>query len=99
MNELKTRGVADVLIAVVGGLKGSPEAIETVYPQATVQTCLVHLIRRALAYVSYKERRALAALKIIYPVPTEPAAEASLDASRRARARCRRVDCVLFSIP
>ena len=49
MNELKTRGVADALSAVVDGLKGLADATETVFPQATVQTCLVHLIRRSLA--------------------------------------------------
>ena len=81
MNELKTRGVGDVLIAVVDGLKGFPDAIEAVFPQATVQTCLVHLIRRSLAYVSYKERRALAAaLKTIYRAPTEAAAQTALEA-------------------
>ena len=81
MNELKTRGVADVLIAVVDGLKGFPEAIEAVFPQATVQTCIVHLIRRSLAYASYKERRALAgALKTVYRAPTQAAAEEALDA-------------------
>ena len=81
MNELKTRGVADVLIAVVDGLKGFPDAIEAVFPQATVQTCIVHLIRRSLAYASYKERRPLAAaLKTIYRAPTAAAAEAALDA-------------------
>ncbi len=80
MNELKARGVADVLIAVVDGLKGFPDAIEAAFPQATVQTCIVHLIRRSLAYVSYKERRPLAAaLKTIYRAPTEAAA-AALDA-------------------
>ena len=83
MNELKTRGVGDVLIAVVDGLKGFPDAIEAVFPQATVQTCLVHLIRRSLAYVSYKERRALAAaLKTIYRAPTEAAAQTALEAPR-----------------
>ena len=81
MNELKVRGVADVLIAVVDGLKGFPDAIEAVFPQATVQTCIVHLIRRSLAYVSYKERPPLAAaLKTIYRAPTAAAAEAALDA-------------------
>ena len=80
MNELKTRGVADVLIAVVDGLKGFPEAIEAVFAQATVQSCIVHLIRRSLAYASYKERRPLAAaLKTIYRAPTQAAAEAALD--------------------
>ena len=81
MNELKARGVADVLIAVVDGLKGFPKAIEAVYPEAAVQTCIVHLIRRSLAYASYQERRELAAaLKTVCQAPTQAAAEAALDA-------------------
>ena len=81
MNELKARGVADVLIAVVDGLRGFPDAIEAVFPEAAVQTCIVHLIRRSLAYASYKERKPLAAaLKAIYRAPTEAAAAAALDA-------------------
>ena len=81
MNELRARGVADVLIAVVDGLKGFPDAIEAVFPQAAVQTCVVHLIRRSLAHASYKERRPLAAaLKTIYRAPTEASAAAALDA-------------------
>ena len=60
--------LGNVLIAVVDGLKGFPDAIEVVFPHATVQTCLMHLIRRSPAYVSYKERRALAAaLKTMVP--------------------------------
>ncbi len=66
-NELRNRGVNDIRIAVVDGLKGSPEAIETVFPQTTVQTCIVHLIRNSLAYSSFKDRKVLAAaLKPIY---------------------------------
>ena len=81
MNELKARGLRDVLIAVVDGLKGFPEAIESVYPEATVQTCIVHLIRHSLAYASWKERKALAsALKAVYQAPTEAAAAMALDA-------------------
>ncbi len=81
MNEFRARGVADVLIAVVDGLKGFPDAIEAVFPQATVQTCIVHLIRRSLAYASYQERRPLAAaLKTVYRAPTETAAAQALDA-------------------
>ena len=80
MNELKARGVADVLIAVVDGLKGFPEAIEAVYPEAVVQTCIVHLLRYSLAHGSWKERRALAvALRPIYQAPTEAEATAALD--------------------
>src|SRR3954449_3040109 len=67
MNELKTRGLNDILIAVVDGLKGFPEAITSVFPQATVQTCIVHLIRNSLAFVSWKDRKALMpAIKAIY---------------------------------
>ena len=81
MNELKARGLRDVLIAVVDGLKGFPEAIESVYPEATVQTCIVHLIRHSLAYASSKERKSLAsALKAVHQAPTEAAAAMALDA-------------------
>lgn len=67
MNELKNRGVADVLIAVVDGLKGFPEAINAVFPQAIVQTCIVHLIRHSLEFVSWKDRKTvMPALKAIY---------------------------------
>jgi putative transposase len=59
MNELKTRGVEDVLIAVVDGLKGFPDAITAVFPETLVQTCIVHLIRSSLAFVSSKDRRAV----------------------------------------
>ena len=67
VNELKARGVNDILIAVVDGLKGFPEAITSVFPQTTVQTCIVHLIRNSLAFVSWKDRKALMPpLKEIY---------------------------------
>lgn len=67
MNELRNRGVEDVLIAVVDGLKGFPEAITAVFPEASVQTCLVHLIRHSLSYCSYKDQKAVAgALQLIY---------------------------------
>src|SRR3712207_3761439 len=61
MNELRNRGVEDVLLAVVDGLKGFPEAIVAVFPEATVQTCIVHLLRHSLDFVSWKDRRAVAA--------------------------------------
>ena len=81
MNELKNRGVEDVLIAVVDGLKGFPEAIAAVFPQATVQTCIVHLLRQGLAFVSYKDRKAVAAaLKGVYRAADAAAAEAALAA-------------------
>src|ERR1700758_1054780 len=67
MNELKARGVNDILIAVVDGLKGFPEAITSVFPQTIVQTCIVHLIRNSLAFVSWKDRKAiLPGIKAIY---------------------------------
>jgi len=67
MNELRNRGVEDILIAVVDGLKGFPEAILAVFPDATVQTCIVHLLRNSLDFVSYKDRKTVAAaLKAIY---------------------------------
>lgn len=80
MNELKTRGVNDVLIAVVDGLKGFPEAIVTVFPLTTVQTCIVHLIRNSLAFVSWKDRkRIMPDLKAIYRAETAAAAAIELD--------------------
>jgi transposase-like protein len=67
VNELKARGINDILIAVVDGLKGFPEAITSVFPQTVVQTCIVHLIRNSLAFVSWKDRKAiLPAVKAIY---------------------------------
>ncbi|MFM8746068.1 MAG: IS256 family transposase [Aestuariivirga sp.] len=67
MNELKNRGIGDILIAVVDGLKGFPEAITAVFPQTVVQTCIVHLIRHSLGFVSWKDRKpAVAALRAIY---------------------------------
>src|SRR6266446_10433312 len=67
MNELKNRGIADILIAVVDGLKGFPEAINAVFPLTQVQTCIVHMIRHSLDFVSWKDRKSVAAaLKEIY---------------------------------
>ena len=81
MTELKSRGVEDVLVAVVDGLKGFPEAITTVFPQTTVQTCIVHLLRYSLDFVTWQHRKAVAAaLKAIYRAPTAEAARAALDA-------------------
>jgi transposase-like protein len=80
-NDLKTRGVADILIAVTDGLKGIPEALAAVFPATTLQTCIVHLIRNSLDYASWKDRKALAAaLKPIYTAPSAEAAAAELDA-------------------
>ena len=81
MAELRSRGVADLLVAVVDGLKGFPEAITTVFPQATVQTCIVHLLRYSLDFVTWQHRKAVAAaLKAIYRAPTAEAARAALEA-------------------
>ena len=81
MTELKNRGVEDVLIAVVDGLKGFPDAITAVFPEATVQTCIVHLLRHSLEFVAYKDRKAVAAaLKDIYRAVDATAAEAALSA-------------------
>lgn len=81
MNELKNRGVEDVLIAVVDGLTGFPEAILSVFPEAQVQTCIVHLLRHSLDFVSYKDRKGVAAaLKIIYRADDAVAGEAALAA-------------------
>jgi transposase-like protein len=80
MTELKHRGVNDVLIAVVDGLKGFPEAISAVFPHAQIQTCIVHLIRASLDYASWKDRKALVAeLKTIYRATDAEAARAALD--------------------
>jgi putative transposase len=81
MTELKNRGVEDILIAVVDGLKGFPDAIAAVFPQAQVQTCIVHLIRTSLDFVSYKDRKAVAAaLREIYRAKDADAGAAALDA-------------------
>ena len=79
-NDLKTRGVADILIAVTDGLKGMAEALAAVFPATTLQTCIVHLIRNSLDYASWKDRKALAAaIKPIYTAPSAEAAQAELD--------------------
>src|ERR671939_2100763 len=81
MTELKNRGIEDVLIAVVDGLKGFPEAILAVFPDAMVQTCIVHLLRHSLEFVAYKDRKAVAAaLKEIYRAVDAKAGEAALSA-------------------
>jgi putative transposase len=80
-NDLKTRGVADILIAVTDGLKGMPEALGAVFPATTLQTCVVHLIRNSLDYASWKDRKALAAaIKPIYSAASAEAALAELEA-------------------
>jgi putative transposase len=80
MTELKNRGLQDIFIACVDGLKGLPEAIETVYPKTEVQLCIVHLVRQSLNYVGWKERKAVAAdLKKIYSSATREAGEQELE--------------------
>ena len=80
ITELKNRGVSDVFIACIDGLKGFPEAIETVFPQAQVQLCIVHQVRGSLNYVSWKQRKEVAAdLKPVYQASTVEEAEQRLD--------------------
>ena len=84
MTELKNRGVRDVYVVCTDGLKGFPQAIEAVFPKAQIQTCIVHLIRASLNYVSWKERKSVAAdLKPIYRAPTAEAAEVALEEFRQ----------------
>jgi putative transposase len=79
VTELKNRGVQDIFIACVDGLKGFPEAIEVVYPKAAVQLCIVHMVRNSLNYVSWKLRKVVAAdLRSIYTAATEQEAHRSL---------------------
>ncbi len=81
LTELKNRGVKDVLIACVDGLKGFPQAIESVFPEARIQLCIVHVVRASLNYVNWKERKRVAAdLKNIYRASSERAAEQELAA-------------------
>jgi len=80
MTELRSRGVQDILIAVVDGLKGFPEAITSVFPQTVVQTCIVHLIRFSMHFATWKERRLIgAALRPIYQAESAAAAQARLE--------------------
>lgn len=79
VTELKNRGVADIFIACVDGLKGFPEAIETVFPEAQVQLCIVHLVRHSLNYVGWKQRKEVASdLQTIYRASTREEAEMKL---------------------
>jgi putative transposase len=81
ITELQNRGVKDIFIACVDGLKGFPEAIESVFPQTQVQLCIVHMIRNSVRYVNWKDRKQLCAdLKKIYTSVTEQQAEVALDA-------------------
>ena len=81
MNELRNRGVADILIAVVDGLKGFPEAINATFPATVVQTCIVHLLRNSMGFASWKERKPIAqALRAVYRAETQEAGLAALEA-------------------
>jgi putative transposase len=80
LTELKNRGVEDILIAAVDGLKGFPDAISAVYPKTQVQLCIVHMVRNSMRYVSYKHHKALGRdLRKVYKAATREAAEAELD--------------------
>lgn len=80
LSELRNRGVKDILIVCVDGLKGFPQAIEAVFPEARVQLCIVHMVRASLNYVNWKERKLVAAdLKAVYRAATERQAVKELD--------------------
>jgi len=88
LGELQARGLQDVLIMCCDGLKGMPEAIAAIFPLAVVQSCIVHMIRYSLSFVSYKDRRAVvAALRGVYGAPSEGAALAGLEAFESAWAK------------
>ncbi|MBU6408513.1 MAG: IS256 family transposase, partial [Alphaproteobacteria bacterium] len=79
LGDLRNRGVQDILIAVVDGLKGFPQAIEAAFPQTRIQTCVVHLLRHSMNFASYRDRKAVAAaLKAIYTAVDADAAELAL---------------------
>ncbi len=85
LTELKNRGVTDILIACVDGLKGFPDAIETIYPKTQIQLCIVHMVRNSLKYVSWKERKVVARdLRGIYSASSAEAGEQALDAFAEA---------------
>ncbi|ECK6318276.1 IS256 family transposase [Salmonella enterica] len=81
LTELKNRGLQDILIACVDGLKGFPDAINSVYPQTHIQLCIIHMVRNSLKYVAWKDYKAVTGgLKAVYQAPTEAAALMALDA-------------------
>ena len=80
LTEIRNRGVQEILIACVDGLRGFPEAIQAIYPKTEVQLCIVHMVRNSLAFVSWKDRKAVAAdLKLIYRAASAGAAEQHLE--------------------
>ncbi|AJJ31638.1 IS256 family transposase [Yersinia pestis] len=80
LTELRNRGLQDILIACVDGLKGFPDAINSVYPQTHIQLCIIHMVRNSLKYVSWKDYKAVTSgLKMVYQAPTEEAALMALD--------------------
>ena len=80
LTELKNRGLKDILIACVDGLKGFPEAINTVYPDTHIQLCIIHMVRNSLKYVTWKDYKAVTSdLKMVYQAPTEDASLQFLD--------------------
>ncbi len=86
LTELKNRGLNDILIACVDGLKGFPDAINTVYPEARIQLCIVHMVRNSLRFVSWKDYKGVTRdLKAIYQAPTEEAGQQALEAFAAAR--------------
>lgn len=83
-NDLKNRGVKDILIACMDGLKGLPDAIKAVFPEVNIQSCIIHQIRNSIKYVSYKNKKEfIRDLKLIYKAPTEEIALAQLDSLRK----------------
>ena len=81
MTEIKNRGANDILIAIIDGLKGFPEAINSVFPETQIQTCIVHLIRNSLDFCSWKDRKPVAQeLKNVYRAVDAQAAQAALQA-------------------
>ncbi|HDS1277542.1 TPA: IS256 family transposase, partial [Pluralibacter gergoviae] len=80
LTELKNRGLNDILIACIDGLKGFPDAINAVYPEARIQLCIVHMVRNSLRFVSWKDYKAVTRdLKAIYQAPTEEAGLQALE--------------------
>jgi len=80
MTELKNRGVSDILIACIDGLKGLPEAVNSLFPQTRIQLCIVHMIRNSTKFVSYKERKEICTdLKKVYTASTEREGSLALD--------------------